>query len=99
MKILGGKFKSRNFYMLKDTRPTQNLTRKALFDIIGHDLSDMEFLDLFAGSGAVGLEAVSMGAKKVTFAEKNIRCVDIIYENSPPQTHVNLRQRTLWMEN
>ena len=81
MKILGGKFKGRNFYMLKGTRPTQNLTRKALFDIIGHDLSDVEFLDLFAGSGSVGLEAVSRGAKKVTFVEKNIKCVDIIYEN------------------
>ena len=57
MKIIGGKYKGRNIYMPKDIRPTQNLTRKALFDILGQDLEGIEFLELFAGSGAVGLEA------------------------------------------
>ncbi len=81
MKILGGQFKNRNIYMPKDIRPTQNMTRKALFDILGQDLSGTSFLDLFAGSGAVGLEAVSRGASKVVFVEKNPESLDALYEN------------------
>ena len=81
MKILSGTLRGRNFYMPGHIRPTQNLTRKAVFDIIGHDLSDIEFLELFAGSGAVGLEAVSLGAKKVSMIEKNVRCANVISEN------------------
>ena len=64
MKIIGGKFKNRNFYMPATIRPTQNMLRKALFDIIGQDFEGLTFLDLFAGSGAMGLEALSRGAKR-----------------------------------
>ena len=67
MKILGGSKRGRNFYMPAGIRPTQNLTRKAIFDIIGHDQEGCEMLELFAGSGGVGFEALSMGARKVTF--------------------------------
>ena len=81
MKIIGGKYKGRNIYMPKDIRPTQNLTRKALFDILGQELEGMDFLDLFAGSGAVGLEALSRGARSVTFVEKNPLCLNTIQEN------------------
>ena len=42
-------------------RPTQGIARKALFDILGQDMQGVMFLDLFAGSGAVGLEAISRG--------------------------------------
>ena len=81
MKIIGGKFKNRNIYMPVDIRPTQNLTRKALFDILGQDLEGITFLDLFAGSGAVGLEAVSRGAKRVVFVEKTPKSLEAIMEN------------------
>lgn len=81
MKILGGKLKGRNFYMPAGIRPSQNMTRKAVFDLVGHDLTDLEFLDLFAGSGAVGIEALSRGARKVTFVERESRCVNVIEEN------------------
>lgn len=63
-------------------RPTLNMTRKAVFDLIGgHDLTDMDFLDLFAGSGAVGLEAISRGAKTVTFVENVPKYAGVIQEN------------------
>ncbi len=81
MKILGGKFKGRNYYMPKGVRPTQDVTRKAVFDILGQDLEGVRFLDLFAGSGSVGLEALSRSALFVTFVEKNVRCVRVIEEN------------------
>lgn len=62
-------------------RPTQNLTRKAIFDIIGHDMSGMKFLDLFAGSGGVGLEAFSCGATVVALVEKDFKCAQVIEQN------------------
>lgn len=67
--------------MPAEIRPTQNLTRKAVFDLIGHDLGDVEFLELFAGSGAVGMEALSRGAQNVTFVENAVKCHRVIEEN------------------
>ncbi len=81
MKILSGKFKGRNFYMPEGIRPTQNLVRKALFDVIGDELLGCDFLDLFAGSGAVGLEALSNGAKSACFVEADPKCVEVITAN------------------
>lgn len=62
-------------------RPTQDLIRKSVFDFLGQDLAGLSFLDLFAGSGAIGLEALSRGAKRVVFVEKDPRCADVINEN------------------
>jgi 16S rRNA (guanine966-N2)-methyltransferase len=71
MKILGGKYKGRNFYMPAGIRPTQNLVRAAIFDLLGHDLSGLSFLELFAGSGAVSLEAISRGVEEAVIVEHN----------------------------
>lgn len=81
MKILGGKFKGRNFYMPAGIRPTQDMTRKAVVDLIGHDLTGLEVLDLFAGSGSVGLEMLSRGAKRALFVEHDSKCASTIVEN------------------
>src|SRR3989338_4091486 len=81
MKILGGFLRGRNFYMPEGIRPTQDRTRKAIFDIVGQDLQGLDFLDLFAGSGAVGLEALSRGARRVVFVEKEMRYADVISKN------------------
>ena len=81
MKILGGKYKGRNFYMPAGIRPTQNVLRAAIFDLLGHDLSGLSFLDLFAGSGAVGLEAISRGADEVVMVEHNDLNAKTIQEN------------------
>ena len=81
MKIIAGQFKGKNFYRPQDIRPTQNVGRKALFDILGGDLEGLSVLDLFAGSGAVGLEALSRGAEKVVFVEKDPKCFQVIEKN------------------
>jgi len=81
MKILGGKYKGRNFYMPAGIRPTQNVVRAAIFDLLGHDLSGLSFLELFAGSGAVGLEAISRGADEVVMVEHNDLNARTIREN------------------
>jgi 16S rRNA (guanine966-N2)-methyltransferase len=81
MKIILGEYSGRNFYMPAHIRPSQNLLRKAVFDIIGHDLDGVRFLDLFAGSGAVGLEALSCGAAEVCMVERDPKCLEVIREN------------------
>ncbi|HSV43565.1 MAG TPA: 16S rRNA (guanine(966)-N(2))-methyltransferase RsmD [Candidatus Bathyarchaeia archaeon] len=81
MKILTGEFKGRNFYMPAGIPPTKNMTRKAVFDLIGQDLTGLHFLDLFAGSGAMGLEAFSCGAQTVTFVERDPKCGEVIEQN------------------
>lgn len=68
--------------MPKDIRPTQNICREALFDIINEAIVGASFLDLFAGSGAVGFEALSRGAGRVVMVEKDQKCADTINENA-----------------
>lgn len=81
MKIIGGQFKGRNFYRPEGIRPIQSLVTKSLFDILGQDLEGIIFLDVFAGAGSVGLEALSRGAKHCTFVEKDPKCAAIITKN------------------
>lgn len=81
MKIIGGEWKGRNFFMPAGIRPTQGLLRAAVFDLLGHDVEGLSFLDLYAGSGAMGLEAASRGAKPVVMVEKEPKNADIIRRN------------------
>jgi 16S rRNA (guanine(966)-N(2))-methyltransferase RsmD len=66
--------------MPKGIRPTEDKVRKALFDILG-DIEGLSFLELFAGSGAVGLEALSRGVRDLTFVETNPDCLRAIRKN------------------
>ncbi|MCH9626715.1 MAG: Ribosomal RNA small subunit methyltransferase D [Chlamydiales bacterium] len=70
--IIGGKHKKRKLIVPKSTavRPTASQLREALFNICQFSIEGACFLDLFAGSGAMGLEALSRGAREVTFVEK-----------------------------
>ncbi|MFZ5800929.1 MAG: 16S rRNA (guanine(966)-N(2))-methyltransferase RsmD [Candidatus Omnitrophota bacterium] len=81
MKIIAGKYKGRPFKMPKGIRPTQDVHRKALFDILKDVIVGARFLDLFAGSGAVGLEAYSRAAAQVILVENNPQCLKVIREN------------------
>lgn len=84
MRITGGIHRGR---ILKvpdglEVRPTQDRVREALFNILMHDIAGARFLDLFAGSGAVGFEALSRGAASATFVEMNARHVSFIRSNA-----------------
>ena len=83
MRITGGEFGGRNLKVPKSNaiRPTQDRVREALFNIIQCEIAGADFLDLFAGSGAVGLEALSRGAKSVTFVESNCKHIAVLKEN------------------
>ena len=70
MRITGGQYCNREILVPKTDliRPTQDRVRQAVFNIIQTEVAGCDFLDLFAGSGAVGLEALSRGAASATFA-------------------------------
>ena len=64
-----------------DTRPTTDKIKETLFNILSPDIPDCRFLDLFAGSGAIGIEALSRGAKQAFFVDQNRKAVDCINKN------------------
>ena len=83
MKIVAGKYKGRNIlgFNIEGTRPTQDRVKENLFNIINEDIKDKVVLDLFAGSGNLGLEALSRDAKYVYFNDNNRKAIDIINKN------------------
>ncbi len=64
-----------------DTRPTQDIIKETLFNVIQVEVPGSRFLDLFAGSGAIGIEALSRDAREAVFVENNRKAVAIINEN------------------
>ncbi len=83
MRITGGIFRGRVLKVPKSDaiRPTQDRVREALFSILAPEVAGADFLDLFAGSGAVGLEALSRGARSATFVERDRRHLAVLDEN------------------
>jgi 16S rRNA (guanine966-N2)-methyltransferase len=83
MRVIAGKFKSRRLRTLRgmSLRPTSDRLRETLFDILGSSVRASIFIDLFAGTGAVGIEAISRGARFAVFVEKHAPAVHLIREN------------------
>lgn len=83
MRIIGGKARGTKLYTLDgdNTRPTLDRVKESLFNIIQRDIPESVFLDLFSGSGAIGLEAVSRGAKKAILCDKSKDAINIIKKN------------------
>ena len=83
LRIVGGKFRGRQVEYSGDpvTRPMKDNIREALFNLVGGWVNGKVVLDLFAGTGAIGLEAISRGAKKAFLIERHIPTVRIITEN------------------
>jgi 16S rRNA (guanine966-N2)-methyltransferase len=80
MRIISGYYKGRKLLSPPAIRPTQDMVRKSMFDILG-DIEGLAFLELFAGSGAVGFEALSRGAKPVVFVEQDRQALKAITLN------------------
>jgi 16S rRNA (guanine(966)-N(2))-methyltransferase RsmD len=83
MRVIAGKFRSRLLQAPKGTatRPTSDRLRETLFNILGPRIEGARFVDLYAGSGAVGIEAISRGAEFVWFAEREKPAVAAIRAN------------------
>ena len=83
MRIIAGEFKSRRLKTLPGakTRPTSDKLRETLFNVLGASVQGAVFADCYAGSGAVGLEALSRGAEFVYFLENHRPAVRVIEQN------------------
>lgn len=83
MRIIGGKAKGTKLNTLEgqNTRPTLDRVKESLFNIIQREIPDSLFLDLFSGSGAIGLEAISRGAKKVILCDQSKAAIQVIQKN------------------
>ncbi len=79
--ISGGSLRGRKIRIPQGIRPTQGIVKRSLFDRLGPVVHDARLLELFAGSGAVGIEALSRGAREVWFVEKSGRGVRTIRQN------------------
>jgi 16S rRNA (guanine(966)-N(2))-methyltransferase RsmD len=83
VRVVAGELRGRRLVAPEglDVRPTPDKVREALFDILGLRIRGSAFLDLFAGSGAMGIEAVSRGAARVAFIESSPRALRILETN------------------
>ena len=83
MRIIAGKYRGRNLKSPPSlqVRPTSDRLRETLFNVIAPVIEDTRFLDLCAGSGAVGLEALSRGARHVTFVDKSRKMCALVEAN------------------
>lgn len=83
MRVIAGKYRGRRLKgpKHKGVRPTADRVKEALFNILGARIQGAAFLDLFAGTGGVGIEAVSRGAARVVFADQSLLSVKLINEN------------------
>ncbi|MBR1423733.1 MAG: 16S rRNA (guanine(966)-N(2))-methyltransferase RsmD [Ruminococcus sp.] len=83
MRVITGSCRGKKLKTLEgtDTRPTSDMVKEAVFSIIQFELPEANVLDLFAGSGQLGIEALSRGAKHCVFVDKNPEAVKIVREN------------------
>jgi 16S rRNA (guanine966-N2)-methyltransferase len=83
MRVIAGKYRSRKLQVPPSLaiRPTSDRLRETLFNVLAPQIADSVFIDLYAGTGAVGIEALSRGARQVYFAESDKKAARTIAEN------------------
>ena len=83
IRVIAGEAKGRKLRMVPGgkTRPISDRVKEALFNIIGNDVRGSDWLDLFAGTGSVGIEALSRGAERAIFIDTSKKAVKTIQEN------------------
>lgn len=99
MRVIAGKAKRLQLKTIEgiDTRPTTDRIKETLFNMINQRLADCDFLDLFSGSGAIGIEALSRGAKSAVFVENSRAAADCINANLH-NTSLNSGARVMVMD-
>ncbi|MBN1493771.1 MAG: 16S rRNA (guanine(966)-N(2))-methyltransferase RsmD [Candidatus Omnitrophica bacterium] len=83
MRIIAGKYKSRRleYPKTRDVRPTMDKVKESMFNMLGRDIEDAKVLSIFSGSGSLGFEALSRGARHVTFVDLNPESIRVIEHN------------------
>jgi 16S rRNA (guanine966-N2)-methyltransferase len=90
VRIIAGDWGGRRIAAPKGARPTADRVREALFSILGDRVPDAAVLDLFAGSGALGIEALSRGAARATFVDDDPRAIRTVESNLPEADRARL---------
>ena len=98
MRIIAGEHRGRKLKMPVHIRPTQDRVREAIFNVIKEAVPYADVLDLFAGSGAFGIEALSRGAHSSVFVDNNIKCILIIRDNLAFIENAHSRTQVLKLE-
>src|SRR5437016_4223194 len=83
MRVIAGQFRSRPLAAVPGmaTRPTSDRLRETLFNVVGPRVRDTVWLDVYAGTGAVGIEAISRGARQLYFVESEKKAAQVIRNN------------------
>jgi 16S rRNA (guanine966-N2)-methyltransferase len=81
LRVSGGDARGRRLKAPKNIRPTQGMVKQAIFNMVGAEVEGAKVLDLFAGSGALGIEALSRGAAHATFVDREARGLAILRQN------------------
>lgn len=83
LRVISGKYRGKKLkgFDIDGTRPTMDRVKESLFGMIQEYVNDSIVLDLFAGSGALGIEAISQGARKCIFIDNNVKCIKTIMDN------------------
>lgn len=94
MRIIGGIHKGKKLFFIKekDVRPTKNVVREAIFDTLRGWIVNKKVIELFAGTGAIGIEAISEGAEKVIFVENRKKAINILRKNI---SHIGIENKTV----
>jgi 16S rRNA (guanine966-N2)-methyltransferase len=103
LRVAGGEARGRRLKAPKNIRPTQGMVKQALFNMVGPDIEGAKVLDLFAGSGAIGIEALSRGAASVWFVDQQPRGLAILRQNLETlgfkeRAHVARSDVVRWLE-
>ena len=83
IRIIGGKFRGKKLYMgdKKTTRSTKNILKESVFNTLQWEVPDSTWVEMFSGVGSIGLEAISRGAKKAYFLEKDPEAIKVLKKN------------------
>lgn len=81
LRVIGGKHKGLKLYAPKVARPSKAILKESCFDTLGSYIIDMHFIEAFSGSGSMGIEALSRGAKKAVFFEQDKEALEILRQN------------------
>ena len=97
MRVISGYLKGRNLegYMVETTRPTMDRVKESMFASIQNDIDSSLILDLFCGTGSLGIEAISMGAKKCYFVDNNKNIINYLNKNI---SNLNIRDKSVVVE-
>jgi 16S rRNA (guanine966-N2)-methyltransferase len=103
LRVAGGDARGRRIKAPKNIRPTQGMVKQAIFNMVGARIEGARVLDLFAGSGALGIEALSRGAQHVTFVDQQPRGLAILRQNLDAlgfkeRAHVVRNDVVRWLE-